>query len=212
MNINSTKFKKRIIKEDDNYFLEINLELKFKELEYKIFGKGNIIQQGKLKKYKKNIKIKIFLENFQKIFFLVRINNFNEYYEIIDKKDLIKMKYDIKYNKNIKIQIEKKTNFEFDNINNLIKDFTISNDNYDKNNNMICDIENNIFYDQDSYKNEEDENEEYENEEDENEEDENEEGENEEGENEEGENEEGENEEGENEEGENEENFNIMEN
>ena len=207
MNINSTKFKKRIIKEDDNYFLEINLELKFRELEYKIFGKGNIIQQGKLKKYKKNIKIKVFLENFQTIFFLVRINNFNEYYEIIDKKDLIKMKYDIKHNKNIEIQIEKKTNFEFENINNLIKDFTISNDNYEHNNNMICDIENNIFYDQDSYENEEDTDEDKENEEDGNEEDENEEDENEED-----RNEEDENEEDENEEEVNEEKFNIIEN
>ena len=127
MNINYKKFNKKIICEDDNYFLEVTINNKFKEMNYVLIGKENVIQQGTLKKYKKNKKIKFLLETFETVNFIVKINNSFSYYEILDKEDLNKMKLDIKNKKNIEIDIEKKNIEEINNINNLINDFSIMN-------------------------------------------------------------------------------------
>ena len=41
MNINYKKFNKKIICEDDNYFLEVTINNKFKEMNYVLIGKEN---------------------------------------------------------------------------------------------------------------------------------------------------------------------------
>ena len=126
MSICYKKFDKKILSEDDNYFLELNLNLKFRELEYKLLGKENIIQMGILKKYKKNKKIKFLLESLDTVFLVIKVNNTNEFYEIIDKEDLINMKLDIKNNKNIEMSIEKKSIVsDMESINNLMNDFSL---------------------------------------------------------------------------------------
>ena len=63
MNIKSKKFNKKITFDENSYYLEVefNNKIRFKELIYKVIGKENIIQQGILNKYKKNIKLKILI-------------------------------------------------------------------------------------------------------------------------------------------------------
>ena len=130
MNITSKIFNKKIIKEEDNYYLLIYVDFKFNKLNYKIFGKEEIIIQGCFKKYKKNKIILIPLELDETLYISINKDNSKEYYEIIDKDNILNLKS--KYNnKNILINIEKKNdlsiNKEIENVESLIKDFSNSN-------------------------------------------------------------------------------------
>ena len=83
MNIKSKNFNKRLIIDEYSNYLEItaNLNTKFKKLDYKVFSKENIIQQGILRKYNKNIKLNILLEELETLFISIKIDNLYEYYE-----------------------------------------------------------------------------------------------------------------------------------
>ena len=106
MNIFNTKFEKKIKKKQNEYTLKINFNLNFSdELSYKIFGKNHLIQYGILKKNNSSTKIKIYLTSIDSIFILAKIDNCCEYFEIVNKNDLLKL---LNNNKNIEINIKKK--------------------------------------------------------------------------------------------------------
>jgi Ran GTPase-activating protein (RanGAP) involved in mRNA processing and transport len=108
--INNYNFDKKIIKDGNNYILEITIPSIYNNFFYKIYGSDGFYNYGKYSSFTNlvfNHKLTINIDKIQNIFInIVLKKNNNEYYDFVNMNEITEKDYE----KNIKMNIKKKYN------------------------------------------------------------------------------------------------------
>ena len=108
--INNYNFDKKIIKDGNNYILEITIPSIYNNFFYKIYGSDGFYNYGKYSSFTNlvfNHKLTINIDKIQIVFInIVLKKNNNEYYDFVNMNEITEKDYE----KNIKMNIKKKYN------------------------------------------------------------------------------------------------------